>query len=124
MRLITHNLIQCHVKNCTSNNFPLQFEEVEVESIESEFNADFLVNFLPRIDYDALVRTSLELGITSLPSAPPSKPDEELEFLQALHHVLMEVKIENGQMRCRNCQRVYPIKDGIANMLLHEDEVK
>ena len=29
----------------------------------------------------------------------------------------------NGKMVCRNCGHVYPITDGIANMLLHEDEI-
>ena len=55
VRLITHNLLACHVKGCTTNNFPLQFKDVQVEIREAEFNTDFLRGFLPRIEWTALV---------------------------------------------------------------------
>ena len=44
-------------------------------------------------------------------------------MLQLLHKYLLEVDIEQGEMVCRNCSHVYPIKDGIPNMLLNESEV-
>ena len=31
VRLITHNLLACHAKGCTSNNFPLKLQDVTVE---------------------------------------------------------------------------------------------
>ena len=55
VRLITHNLLACHVKGCTSNNFPLEFKDVQVEIREAEFNADFLRGFMPKIEWTALV---------------------------------------------------------------------
>jgi multifunctional methyltransferase subunit TRM112 len=55
VRLITHNLLACHVKNCTSNNFPLEFKNVQIELRDAEFNADFLKGFLPKIEWAALV---------------------------------------------------------------------
>jgi multifunctional methyltransferase subunit TRM112 len=55
VRLITHNLLACHVKGCTSNNFPLEFKDVQVELREAEFNADFLRGFMPKIEWKALV---------------------------------------------------------------------
>ena len=60
------------------------------------------------------------------------------DFLRALHHVLLEVRppfasapadcssrsypprqlhVEEGAMVCPNCQHVYPISNGIPNMV-------
>lgn len=61
MRLITHNMLQCHVKNCNTNNFPLRFEDAQVELIEAEFNPDFMANVLNKLDWDALRNTAIQV---------------------------------------------------------------
>ena len=61
VRLITHNLLACHAKGCTSNNFPLRLKDVSVEIREAEFNVDFVRNFVPRIEWRALVDTAKEV---------------------------------------------------------------
>ena len=43
--------------------------------------------------------------------------------MKDLHLLLVKRQIVDGQMICPNCERVYEIKNGIANMLLNEDEV-
>lgn len=45
------------------------------------------------------------------------------EFLQKLHHVLMEIDIIEGNLECPETGRLFPISEGIPNMLLNEDEV-
>jgi len=65
VRLITHNLLACHVKNCTSNNFPLAFNDVQIELREAEFNPDFLRGFLPKIEWSALVGAAREVRKSS-----------------------------------------------------------
>lgn len=62
MRLITHNMLQCHVKNCNTNNFPLRFEDVQLDLIEADYNPEFLVNMLPKIEWEALVNTALQVS--------------------------------------------------------------
>ena len=111
VRLITHNLLACHVKGCTSNNFPLQFQDVQIEMREADFNPDFLRGFMPKIEWQALVDSArqvrrpkalptprrifffnqfrVQLGDTSLPPEMPEMMDDE--FLKTLHHVLFEV---------------------------------
>jgi uncharacterized protein YbaR (Trm112 family) len=37
--------------------------------------------------------------------------------------LLVRRQIVDGEMQCPNCDRVYEIKNGIANMLLLEDEI-
>lgn len=61
VRLITHNLLACHAKGCTSNNFPLQLKDVTIEVREAEFNPDFVRGFLPRLEWKALVNAAREV---------------------------------------------------------------
>ncbi|KAG6375329.1 hypothetical protein JVT61DRAFT_3557 [Boletus reticuloceps] len=55
VRLITHNLLACHARGCTTNNFPLLFRDVQINLQEQEFNPDFIKNFLPKLEWRALV---------------------------------------------------------------------
>ncbi len=64
MRLFTHNFLQCHVKNCTQNNYPLLIQDAEVEIKETEFNPEFLAMQMCKIDYPALIK-SLKQVISS-----------------------------------------------------------
>ena len=61
VRLITHNLLACHVKDCNSNNFPLEFKDVQLEIREADFNPDFLRGFMPKLEWTALVNTAKEV---------------------------------------------------------------
>ncbi|KAI9507405.1 Trm112p-domain-containing protein [Russula earlei] len=122
VRLITHNLLACHAKGCTTNNFPLKLTDIKLALREADFNPDFLRGFLPRIEWDALVQASREIGDTSLPSERPGMLDDDL--LKQLHRVLLEAgHSHEGSMTCPNCGHVYPISNGIPNMLLAEHEI-
>lgn len=66
VRLITHNLLACHVKNCTSNNFPLLLKDVQVEMREAEYNPDFLRGFMPKIEWTALVDAAKQVLSTHI----------------------------------------------------------
>jgi len=46
------------VENCTKDNFPLVFSDVELVVRESEANYDFLRRFLPKLEWTALVETA------------------------------------------------------------------
>ncbi|KXS21618.1 Trm112p-domain-containing protein [Gonapodya prolifera JEL478] len=121
MRLITHNMLQCPVKGCSKDNFPLRIEDAEIENADADFNPQFLKRMLDRIAWGALVQTSFSLGVAKLPESPGDPNDDE--FLQTLHHVLLETRVKEGRMVCNGCGHVYPIREGIPNMLLQENEV-
>ena len=73
MRLITHNMLQCHVKGCNANNFPLQLQEVVLEQEEAELNEDFLRNMLGKIEYEALVDTCLKVSCEQKKKEPSAR---------------------------------------------------
>ncbi|KAF8597494.1 Trm112p-domain-containing protein [Ceratobasidium sp. AG-I] len=123
VRLLTHNVLACHAKGCTSNNFPLRFKDAQLVVRDAEFNPDFLKRFMPRLDWGALISSARELGDESLPEMQPAPGTEDDEFLQKLHHVLLEIDVSEGAMVCPNCQHAYMIMQSIPNMLLAEHEI-
>ncbi|KAJ3348655.1 hypothetical protein HDU83_001125 [Entophlyctis luteolus] len=131
-------MLMCHVKGCVADNFPLDVQDAEVESVQVEFNEPFMRRLMNKIEWDALVKTSfavplllllrfptshlaLQLGIDQLPAQVPDMIDED--FLKRIHRVVLETQVTAGKMVCRGCGHVYPISDGIPNMLLQETEV-
>jgi uncharacterized protein YbaR (Trm112 family) len=52
---------------------------------------------------------------------PDVHPRDDV-FLRALHHALLEVALVEGALVCPETGRRFPVKKGIPNMLLHEDE--
>jgi multifunctional methyltransferase subunit TRM112 len=65
-----------------------------------------------------LIALRAQLGVEhALPEAVPSKFAEDEAFLTALHHVLMEIEIIDGQLVCPETSKKFPIKEGIPSML-------
>ncbi len=55
MKLLTHNLLQCHASSCaSSNNYPLLLNNIEIEQAECEYNQEFTQKLMGKIDYNAL----------------------------------------------------------------------
>ncbi|RKP28110.1 hypothetical protein SYNPS1DRAFT_11705 [Syncephalis pseudoplumigaleata] len=123
MRLLTHNMLQCHARGCTTRNYPLRFEEVRLDTEEkTEVNPDFIMGMLPKLDWAALRTTAMQLGMTELPEQAPDTTMDEAT-IHALHAILLDTRVMEGKMVCDGCGHVYRIKDGVANMLLTEHEV-
>lgn len=47
---------------------------------------------------------------------------EDDEFLQAFHHALLEVTLQEGALVCPETGRRFSVSKGIPNLLLNEDE--
>ena len=64
MKLLTHNFLNCAAKTCKASPeaFPLKFDQVELTTVEMDYNPQFLINVLPRVDWPALVKTAIEVG--------------------------------------------------------------
>ncbi len=64
------------------------------------------------------------MDIAGLPDQLPENIQENTVALQALHRLLVNVSIKEGDLECSNCKRVYSIKNGIPNMTLNESELE
>ncbi|GME80396.1 hypothetical protein B5S28_g1965 [[Candida] boidinii] len=120
MKFLTTNFVRCAVKACDGNekSYPLRFRECELELEESEFNKEFIISMLERLDWNGVLSVAKDLGNESLPNVKPVDIEDNEILLKDLHNLLIETQIINGKMVCDNCEHIYYIKDSIANFLL------
>jgi multifunctional methyltransferase subunit TRM112 len=124
MRLITHNMLKCNVRG-VENGYPLKIEAEKVEVVEVEFDADMVRSTLSKIQWLALQAAATNLSLPHASDVSEVTEDHLADeaFLRQAHHLLFQVRVQEGILVCPDSGRRFPIKDGIPNMLLHEDEV-
>ena len=129
MRLLAHNMLACNVKGVV-NGYPLTIHATKIETNESEFNGNFIVHMLGKLDWRAFLKACKEGNASEdLPEEIPSRDafgteEEQYEmFLRKVHHALLEVTVVEGHLECPESGRKFPIENTIPNMLLNEDEV-
>ncbi|CUS23408.1 LAQU0S09e04082g1_1 [Lachancea quebecensis] len=128
MKFLTSNFLKCSVRECdrSNDNFPLKYngEKCQLEQDESlEFNPEFLLRIIDRVDWSAVLSVAADLGNSSLPANKPDftsedLSDEDMVILNDLHTLLIKTNIVEGEMSCRNCGHIYYIKNSIPNLLL------
>ena len=127
MRLLTHNLMRNNMEAAGGKGFPLKITptEIRVDNV-SEEDADrqiaFVRGVLGVLDWPALVQASSQMGLSTLPPQLSDAMANDPPFLQALHHVLMNVHLVKGILTCPVTGREFAVLDGIPNMILEEDE--
>jgi len=119
-------MLTCNIKG-VKNGFPLKVEADDVQVKEADYNPEFLMRMIKKLEWKALIDTAQSLGHgKNLPSEITDKEEEfknNEDFLKDLHHVLLEIEIMEGNLVCPETGRKFPIMKGIPNMLLKEDEV-
>lgn len=120
MKLLTTNFVQCAVQSCarSTDAFPLKYEECELVHQDLDFDPQFVINVVAKLDWPALVSVAAELGNTQLPQERPEIDASNEQLIHDLHVLLLETQIKNGKMVCRNCGHFYHIKNTIPNFLL------
>ncbi|KAM7457977.1 hypothetical protein BLSTO_01252 [Blastocystis sp. subtype 1] len=104
------------------SSFPLRIvvNENGLEEREDDFNKDFVLNMLKKIDWNAFRSGATDIGY-QIPEQIPAELTDEV--LHQIHHALLELDVISGKLVCPHCGREYIIEQGIPNMLLREDEV-
>jgi len=137
MRLLTHNFLQSNVRG-TVDGYPLKIEGINIVIEKSSMDVDLVSKVLPKLNYPAFVgaindlRSSAQNLISDtmfaeapdIPSECPQEGQDTTECtMKALHFFLFDIHVIEGFLVCPDTGRRFPIKDGIPNMILHEDEV-
>jgi multifunctional methyltransferase subunit TRM112 len=124
MKFLTTNFVKCAVKTCQGSTeaFPLKYEECQLVQQEADYNPEFIVHILERLNWDAIIKVAGDLGNTTLPAMKPENLDpimeDDQQILKDLHSLLIETQITEGKMVCNNCGHIYYIKNSIPNFLL------
>jgi len=121
MQLLTMNTLRCTRKDVKEGGLRLVATKVEV--LESAYDGEFLSHLLPSLDWPALRDAASAVGVTSLPETLDDELRGDEAFLRALHHVLFDVHVIQGQLVCRESNQVFPIDEGRPNMMLPESLV-
>lgn len=122
MKLLTHNMLQCHIKG-VQNGYPFKIEAEKIEEHDMEYDPDFLRHIFPRIQWSAFREGAAALGQGPFPETVTEEMLHDDEFLQKFHHALLEVHLEEGALVCPETGRKFLVNQGIPNLLLQEDEV-
>lgn len=124
MKLLAHNLLMCNKKGCTINNYPLTIQASKVITKPNEFDEELLKHFLKKIDLNGLNSACRDINMLKVDLLTLTEEQKNSkEFLEYLNTILFETLIEEGSLKCKHCEREYPIKQGIADMVLMDDEL-
>ena len=118
----------------TENGYPLTIEVITIHCEESPVDREFLLNLLPKVNYPALraavnqVSSYCDPPLPELPeyldlSDTESNQNLDSTTISHLHRVLFDVYLVEGWLVCPDTGRKFPVKEGIPNMILHEDEI-
>ena len=85
---------------------------------------DLVQKLIGRLHFDGLKSACKDLNLTLLDKYESFNDNINYEeFLKVIHHLLFEVHVLDGFLIRPESHRRFTVKDGIPNMLLHEDEV-
>ncbi|ETN59474.1 TRM112-like protein [Anopheles darlingi] len=122
MKLLTYNFLTSKCIRGVKVGHPLKLNIVEKKIVSADFNSEFITRMLPRLEWSAICAAAVNIGDT-IPATMPADIQNDGEMLQKLHHILLEVDVIEGTLECPETGRVFPINNGVPNMLLNEDEV-
>ena len=126
MKAITHNILMCNIKKCsgTDKNYPLIIKPTDIQNKEVEFDLERIQKLYDKQDKRALTQYCKDLNIFKYDfTTVDDATKKQDEFWQYVHHIINETIINEGILICPNCSREYPIKNGIINMVLQDDEM-
>ena len=126
MKAITHNILMCNIKKCeeSKKNFPFIILANKIENKVSKFDINLTKKIYDSLDKEALNEFCKDLNIVKYDF---TKVDDNIknqnEFWEYVHKVIDETLVVEGNLKCPNCQREFPIINGIVDMVLRDDEM-
>ena len=126
MKAITHNILMFNIKKCsgTDKNYPFIIKPTDILNREVEFDLERTQKLYEKQDKRGLNQYCKDLNIFKYDfTTVDDAIKQQKEFWEYVHKVLNETMVNDGVLICPNCNREYPIKNGIINMVLQDDEM-
>lgn len=115
MRLLTHNMLQCP----RTKSYPLRLTTTEVDLVEVDYQREFVLRMIPRLDWTVLRAATAALNVPELLQGLPESPpegDASDETLMAVHRAILEYHVVEGKLACVEGP-TYTITGGIPNLV-------
>jgi multifunctional methyltransferase subunit TRM112 len=148
-RIITHLFVLLILYlSRTTNGFPLKIEASLVCIEATPYEEHLVRKVLSRVDLAVLLEAFQQVressctvnneGKLTLPNLPIINPETLIpsletglpienvmveDLLKSLHIILFDLHVLEGHLICPGTGRKFPIRNGIPNMILHEDEM-
>ena len=116
MRLLSYFSLRSHGKD-VKVGYPLILQIEHLEVRESECNEDFMRHIIPTLEWETLKKCAEAVSIVGLPAAYDVSLLDDSDFLSFVHNLLLDIHVCKGKLVCPETGRVYPIADGIPNMM-------
>ena len=126
MKAITHNILICNIKKCeeSKKNFPFIIIANKVENKPSKLDIELTKKLYESLDKEALNEFCKDLNMVKYDFTKiDDNIKKENEFWEYVHKVIDETLIIEGNLKCPNCQREFPIINGIPDLVLRDDEM-
>lgn len=67
MKFMTTNFVKCSIKTCdsTTDSFPLKYQNCSLVQEEQEFNPEFIVSILDRLEWDAILKVAQDVSYSN-----------------------------------------------------------
>ncbi len=99
------------------SGYPLQILPEKVEVLTTPVNREFVRKILPNLNWPALRAAAASLGVDSLPEVVNEELRSDDSFIDALHHILMDVHVTDGRLVCPESGQVFAVRNGIVDMM-------
>lgn len=122
MKILTHNLLVCNLKPCLGRNSPLVLQAGEIRENTIPFNLQQTKSLIQKLDWAKFASTASDFGHT-LPEVREDldwESTDNLALLQLIHKLLFNIEILTGSLTCNECGCIYPIEQGIPNLIREE----
>jgi len=121
MRLLTHNCLSSkNFPQVTGPGFPLNLKVEKLEEIEEEVDYEYIKSLFTWIDWNAAITALEACNVEAPPNYKKFSFDmlDDEDFLKFAHKILIELDVIEGSLECGESKLVFPIENGIPNMIL------
>ena len=88
-----------------------------MDVVETRCDEEFMRHIIPSLDWTALQKCAMAVGVEGLPETFNPSLLEDKEFLDFVHNLLLDIHVMKGTLVCPDTGRQYPIVDGVPNMM-------
>jgi multifunctional methyltransferase subunit TRM112 len=85
--------------------------------VETLFNDAFIRHIASSLHWPAVLIAANAVGLSGFPESLSETLLEDTDFLQALHHLLLDIHIVEGTLICPESGKRFTITDGIPNLM-------